>query len=24
VKAGDRLHFKKLVLLVFADGVIVQ
>ena len=24
VKAGDRLQFKKLVLLVFADGVIVQ
>jgi hypothetical protein len=24
VKAGERLQFKKLVLLVFADGVIVQ
>ena len=24
VKAGERLQFKKLVLLVFADGVIVK
>ena len=24
VKAGERLQFKKLVLLVFADGGIVQ